>query len=619
MIGTPGARAGLDGPRRTEVGLGMRVAAAYERGRRPGGGALWLGVLRIVLGVMAAHRAAAEASAAHTFGPLDVAGSLQSQTIVRHPDVDEFHLVQQRNTVRVRARWSLVRDGKLFGRFAAGGLETVDLRLLYRGAYDSIYDATPTFRERDLRGRKPSRIAERDLGDLSRGALDAIKFESQLREAFADVSFRTLPLRFRIGKQQIVWGEADLFRMLDRANPLDTSWHFVEEIPPPAFGWDDLRIPLWMVLAHSDVGSFGPLGNVTADAYWNVGDWRPMKIAFLPRPWGIRMLNPLTNREDGAFHAPFAGMERLARSSLFKQGDYRRNPLENSQFGVRLGATFPGDLRVALYYFHQRWAGDDGSPTAPVRGLPDDPAGRVETARLIGRGTLPVEYRAPYIHTVGVSASYFVESLQTVLRLESVYDFGLPVFDRSRTTTFSPFLPGTIRRDYWKGMLAFDRAVNFAAVNDESAVFFTGQWFLQHLMRNKDTLTGPFDLPTAGVRPRPFCGAGPTEPCTDPAGNGSFRDDIRSWEQLVTLAAYTSYRNGTLSPMAGLVWDPVNSHNMNVFWNVNFITSLGLVVDVSQRFFVVPDSDVQQGPFTPWGIGTMRGRSETALRITYEF
>jgi len=44
-------------------------------------------------------------------------------------------------------------------------------------------------------------------------------------------------LRLRVGKQQLVWGEADLFRMLDRANPLDTSWHFVEEVPPPSFGW----------------------------------------------------------------------------------------------------------------------------------------------------------------------------------------------------------------------------------------------------------------------------------------------------------------------------------------------------------------------------------------------
>ena len=45
----------------------------------------------------------------------------------------------------------------------------------------------------------------------------------------------------------------------------------------------------------------------------------------------------------------------------------------------------------------------------------------------------------------------------------------------------------------------------------------------------------------------------------------------------------------------------------------------GFSVDQSQRYFVIGQNDVQQGPFTPWGIGTMRGRSETALRVTYEF
>jgi hypothetical protein len=512
----------------------------------------------------------------------------------------------------------LLRERKLFDRIDVPGIAESELYLQYRGVYDSVYDYTPTFRERDLRGRKPSRAAERDLDDLSRRARDAIKFETQLREAYLDVALAAYPVHLRIGKQQIVWGEADLFRMLDRANPLDTSWHFVEEIPPPAFGWDDLRIPLWMMLLRYDVGDVGLLSNVLSELYWNPGDWRPVKVAFLPRPWGIRLLNPLTNHEDGAFFAPFRA-HRLAHSSLFKQGDYRRNPIENSQLGVHLAATLPGDVRASLYYFHQRWSGDDGTPSAPVRGLPDDPEGQTRTATLISRQTLPVEYITPYIDTVGVSGSWFSDTLQTAFRLESVYDFALPIFNRNKATTFAPLLPGITKRDYWKGMLAFDRPLTIRIVNDESAIFVTGQWFLQHIIHNKDTLTGPLDLPTVGARPRPFCGSKPTEPCTDPAGNGSFRDDVRSWESLVTLAAFTSYRNGTVPAVVGLVLDPINSYNMNPFWNLSFILGAGVSVDLSQRYFVVPQNDVQKGPFTPWGIGTMRGRSETALRITYEF
>jgi hypothetical protein len=105
----------------------------------------------------------------------------------------------------------------------------------------------------------------------------------------------------RAGRQQIVWGESDNFRMLDRANPLDLSWHLVQEIPPPAFGWDELRRPFWMLKFLYEVGEVGPLSQNFLEWYWNPGDWRPARIAYMPRPWGVRTLDPLRNPVDGAF------------------------------------------------------------------------------------------------------------------------------------------------------------------------------------------------------------------------------------------------------------------------------------------------------------------------------
>ncbi len=555
---------------------------------------------------------------AHERPPLELWGTVQSQNLVRHPDVDEWHFIQQRNTLWLGVRWNVLRDA------AARGIELpalTDARvfLAYRGVYDSIYSYAPIFRERDLRGRKPGRAAERDLRDLSVRTRQALAFEDRIREASLDVTARAWPLRVRIGRQQVVWGEADLFRMLDRANPLDTSWHFGEEIPPPAFGWDDLRIPFWMVRVWLGLGSLGPASDIRTEAYWNLGDWRPIKVAFLPRPWGIRLLNPLTNREDGAFFAPFAGIHRLDHSRLFEQGDYSRTPWENSQVGWQLSARFAGDLRAALYYFHQRWADDDGTPAAVIQGLPDTPSGRDRTQDLLLRGTLPVRYVAPYIHTLGLSASAYVPPVQTTLRLETVYDFGLPIFDRERQTTFAPLLPGVSHRDYWKGMLAFDRPLALGWVNSAGAVFISGQWFVHHLIHDKDSFTGPLDLPTAGARSRPFCGSAPDRPCTDPRGNGSFRDDIHAWESLVTLAAFTTYRRGTVTPVAAFILDPVNSWSMHLCWSVELLLRSGVSVDLTQRYFVTTQTDVQKGPFDPWLVGTMRGRSETGLRLTYRF
>ncbi len=560
------------------------------------------------------------AHATMKYGPLELSGNLQSQNIVRNPDIDEFHFIQQRNTMRFRVDWDWFEKGKLMERFELPFIKSSKLFLLYRGVYDSIYDIQPTLRERDFRGRKPSRIGKRDLGDLDNDTRDALKFENVLRELYVDLKFKDIPLSLRLGKQQIIWGEADNFRMLDRANPLDTTWHYIMEIPPPSFGWDDLRIPLWMVKGLWDIGSIGNMSNVFAEAYWNPGDWRPVKVGFLPRPWGLRIPNPLTNREDGAFFAPFTGIERLHKSKLFNQGDYSRNPIENSQVGVRASGMFQNGLQIGIHYFYQRWSGDDGTPFAPVRGIADDIPGQILTQQLVSRGTLPVEYITPYIHTIGLSANYFEGNwTQTIFRMETVYDFGIPMLDRDKTTTFAPLLPGTTRKDYWKGMIAFDRPTWIRSLNKKTTFFITGQWFIHHIMNNEDTLVSATDLPTAGIRGRPFCGSDNSTPCTDPNGNGNFRDDVRSWEMLITLVAFTFYKGGSVVPLGGIIYDPINSHSLYPFFNLQWVVSPNFIVDISERIFIPGQSDVQKGVFDPWLLGSQRGRSETAIRLTYQF
>jgi hypothetical protein len=87
---------------------------------------------------------------------------------------------------------------------------------------------------------------------------DEVKFNNRIREAYMDLYFKQIPFTLRVGKQQIVWGESDGFRMLDRANTLDLSWHFFQELPPPGFGFDELRNPFWMIKGLWDFKQLGP-------------------------------------------------------------------------------------------------------------------------------------------------------------------------------------------------------------------------------------------------------------------------------------------------------------------------------------------------------------------------
>jgi len=58
---------------------------------------------------------------------------------------------------------------------------------------------------------------------------------------------------------------------------------------------------------------------------------------------------------------------------------------------------------------------------------------------------------------------------------------------------------------------------------------------------------------------------------------------------------------------------------MDVFWDVDYVVRNDLVVNLGQRYFITP-----MGHSTPifetWGLaGLHAGRSETSIRLTYQF
>jgi hypothetical protein len=569
------------------------------------------------------------ASATQKFGPLELSGNMQSQNIVRHPDPGKFQFIQQRNTARIRVDWEwMQRGGKWLDRFDFSDLiASSHLFLLYRGVYDSVWDYAPGMRtKREFTGERTDRRFN-DIDDYDRGARDAFKFENVLREAYVDIKFRGLLSNFsvRAGRQQIIWGESDGFRLLDRANSLDLSWHFQQELPPPALGFDDLRMPFWMIKGLYDFGSVGSWSNVFGEAYWNPGDWSPTKVSFLPAPWGVKIGNPITNPRSGAFQVLHS--QRLMNgTSLFRQGNYDRNPIDNSQFGIRFNGVsgsetpiFPEGMQLQIGYLYQRFTGSGGASTeaAVARGIKPTVAGQIQTQKLISRGTLPVEFYAPYIHTIGMAGNYFDEWTKIVWRMEQAYDFGLPFYscghDPSaiakqgrcvRETTFAPYLPGIRNQDVWSGLIAFDRPTWIRPLNKKTTFFLTGQFFYTYMVQKSKSTIGGLDLPTLS---KPLNASPPK----------SYRDDIHRWEMLTTFAILGFYKGGSLVPSMVYLLDPVNSYSQEVVWGVDYFLTPNFAVNLSQRFIINPTKEIN---FEPWGLGGLnRGRSETGLRLTYQF
>jgi len=393
-----------------------------------------------------------------------------------------------------------------------------------------------------------------------------------------------------------------------------------------------------------DLGTVWKLSQNFLEWYWNPGDWYPAKIAFLPRPSGFPILNPLTNPIDGAFvggpcglspfkvtSGPNAGLGLCTRlmnnTQLFKQGDYSRNPLDNSQVGIRYHGITPFGLEFTLNYIYQRWGGDDGTDYAPIRGLPNTPANRTLTSRLEQQGIFPAEYITPYVQTIGLSGNYSDETYtQAVFRYETIYDVGIPFFDVAKETTIDvPALPGITNKNMWKGMIGFDRPTWIKTLNKKSTIFLSGQFFWHYLVNNPGCRAEDVaNFKTAGKEAVGSCLVGGFDlPSTRRLGNSpgepAFRDKIRDWESLFSLAAFTFYRGGSIVPVAGLAVDWVNQWAMEPFWSVDYVLRDDLLINLAQRYFVTPRG--QSTPiFSPWGFGAAsRDRSETELRLTYQF
>ena len=97
-------------------------------------------------------------------------------------------------------------------------------------------------------------------------------------------------------------------------------------------------------------------------------------------------------------------------------------------------------------------------------------------------------------------------------------------------------------------------------------------------------------------------------------GNG---DNVRQWEHLVTLAATSFYRGGTLVPFVADAWDFVNDNN-EVLWNIDYYFTNDLILTLQQKFFMTYGSKAPSND--PWFAGgRFSRRDETGIKVTYQF
>lgn len=449
--------------------------------------------------------------------------------------------------------------------------------------------------------------------------------ENDLREAYADVDFGGPldGLSMRLGRQQIVWGEADFFRSLDTINPLNLTWHlFFETGLSASSGWDELRIPLWMLKLKYDFGNIGPIGGVFVEGFYNPFDFRQTRFGFLPnRPWSLPLANPFRPGQLmdlgalGFASAPpgavFAKPRfQLIKGTNFKKRDFSKGDVSKiSQFGFRLGGKVPignyTELSLnAIYYYRRTYA--DVPQTGFIKAFPElatitpntsPPPGLPAGAAFVGRVTLPVEAFFPYVNIWGLSGNFLEPYTDTSFRFETSYTKDLPQADVGKLRLLS-------KGDMWSGVFGFDRLTWIKLLNPATTFFITDQLFWNVWVTdfNKNLRGIPF-LPTPSRNPK------------NPAALTD-TDRLKHQEFLATLAIATFYRGGTLNPSVAVLHDLENTTDAFILSADWFLTN---------QIIFTPQLRI----FTTWGQGTVddpwfaggrnAGRSELGFKMTYQF
>src|SRR5262249_43710642 len=156
-------------------------------------------------------------------------------------------------------------------------------------------------------------------------------------------------------------------------------------------------------------------------------------------------------------------------------------------------------ITLTLNYLYQRFAQDDGMNTTRLRGR-NQCAVRTPGCRsplevalrnmlLVERGILPAEAYYPYVHTLGVSASYADDTYtEGGWRMETIYEFGKPFADKRKPILIleggSPVPSGFFgvkKSDAWQAFVGFDRPTWIRPLNRRTTFFLTAQLFWQYI------------------------------------------------------------------------------------------------------------------------------------------
>jgi uncharacterized protein DUF1302 len=344
----------------------------------------------------------------------------------------------------------------------------------------------------------PVRPCDKDSRGCIDGYMDADKQEltspefndraDVIREAYLDA---TLPLSngdelsFRVGRQQVVWGRTDLFRVLDVINPVDFSQQNIyEEL-------EDARIPMGIFNMEYHAGGGKIFEDLNFQFLWKFEKFRPHNLGQGGQPYQILgaggFFRSMKNCWDngcavGNFPAPGVAVAFGPNQIGIRQANVPDWAIDETDVGVRMEGVYKGvGFSANALYYNSQLPSLRGGLTAidPFTGAPG-----------VFPYSLAFDIDFPRILLLGGSADFYVEKIKSAFRVELAWTTGEEFANTLRPRLFS-------ESNVMRYVVGWDRPTFIPFLNKNRAILFSAQLFGQHLLDHEleRGLFGPVGIP----------------------------------------------------------------------------------------------------------------------------
>jgi len=318
-------------------------------------------------------------------------------------DFNHWDLAEARQLADIRPDYHMVKNYKLLGRFDTLLIKDADFFAYYRPWYDAFGTLKNHGRERpNTDAVEYSHSQSNDTGLVPQESLQNSYFKNDLREYYGQLNF-TDNFSARIGKQQVIWSEADALSGTEVTNPVNATWHGVYG----AESAEDTRTNIRMVKLNYILPDFLKTANNELEGFWIPGDFQgaginlqadPRNPYVVPAAFGggcttcgtgadsifpvnINQNGQITNASEAPNFDPKAmifipigplstkagaACAKAGKGGCFATGQFYdfhavnlsktpSNSIENSEFGARYSTLLPigNGLQTSLIYLYE--------------------------------------------------------------------------------------------------------------------------------------------------------------------------------------------------------------------------------------------------------------------------